>query len=70
MSDDGRTPGGAQDGEADDTGEAFDPAEYDLMQTLERLESLEEDMEELGVSSLDEVRRRIAELHQHLDARG
>ena len=46
----------------------FDPAEYDAMVILERLESLEEDMEELGVSTLDEVRARIAELHQRLDA--
>jgi hypothetical protein len=47
--------------------EAFDPAEYDTMLRLERLESLEEEMEDLGVSSLDEVRRQIAELHRKLD---
>ena len=70
MSDDGRKSGSAQDGEANEADEAFDPAEYDLMMTLERLESLEEDMQDLGVTSLEEVRRRIAELHQRLDARG
>jgi len=47
--------------------EEFDPAEYDTMLMLERLESLEEEMVELGVATLDDVRRRIAELHRRLD---
>lgn len=47
--------------------EDFDPAEYDTMLTLERLESLEEEMIELDVRTLDDVRRRIAELHHQLD---
>jgi hypothetical protein len=47
--------------------EEFDPAEYDTMVKLERLESLEEEMLELGVTTLDDVRRRIAELHRELD---
>lgn len=47
--------------------EDFDPAEYDTMLTLERLESLEEEMIELDVKTLDDVRRRIAELHHQLD---
>jgi hypothetical protein len=47
---------------------AFDPAEYDSLLQLERLESLEEDMVELGVTTLDEVRQRIAELHREVDA--
>jgi hypothetical protein len=47
--------------------EDFDPAQYETMLVLERLESLEEEMQELGVSSLDDVRRRIAELHRELD---
>ncbi len=42
--------------------------EYKLMFELERLESLREDMEELGVKSLAEVEARIAELHIRLDA--
>lgn len=40
------------------------------MMILERLESLEEEMEDLGVKSLDEVRQRIEELHTELDQRG
>lgn len=44
----------------------FDPREYDEMLHLERLESLEEDMVDLGVTTLDEVRRRIRELHRQL----
>ncbi|HEX3272507.1 MAG TPA: hypothetical protein VHR15_17815, partial [Ktedonobacterales bacterium] len=46
---------------------AFDPAEYDSLLQLERLESLEEDMVELGVTTLDEVRQRIAALHREVD---
>lgn len=45
----------------------FNPGEYDLMLRLEQLESLEEEMEELGVKTLDEVRARIADLHRQLD---
>ncbi len=41
--------------------------EYDLMVELERLESLREEMEELGVHTLAEIQHRIAELHHHLD---
>jgi hypothetical protein len=47
---------------------SFDPAEYDALLQLERLESLEEDMTELGVTTLDEVRQRIADLHSEIDA--
>lgn len=47
--------------------EDFDPREYDIMLQLERLESIEEEMTELEVSTLDEVRQRIAELHRALD---
>ncbi|HET8907699.1 MAG TPA: hypothetical protein VFN11_12120 [Ktedonobacterales bacterium] len=45
----------------------FDPAEYNTMLQLERLESLEEEMTELGVTTLDEIRRRIGELNIQLD---
>ena len=45
------------------------PDEYALLQAVERLESLAEEMEELGVSTLAEVKARIAALHQALDAR-
>jgi hypothetical protein len=53
------------DEELDD--EAFDPGEYDVMLELERLESLEEEMVEMKVTSLEELRERIGELHQQLD---
>ncbi len=60
---------GATDGADEDLthDEDFDPAEYDSMLVLERLESLEEEMLDLGVTTLDDVRRRIAELHRELD---
>ena len=45
----------------------FDPAEYNTLIQLERLESLEEEMSELGVSTLDDIRRRIQELNAQLD---
>ncbi|MDQ2885906.1 MAG: hypothetical protein M3Y39_07445 [Chloroflexota bacterium] len=47
--------------------DAFDEAEYDDMELLERLESLREDMEDLGISTLAEVVQRINELHAALD---
>jgi hypothetical protein len=45
-----------------------DEEEYDDMELLERLETLREDMEELGVTTLAEVIRRIEELHRKLDS--
>ncbi|TMD70120.1 MAG: hypothetical protein E6I91_00550 [Chloroflexi bacterium] len=42
--------------------------EYDDMELLERLETLREDMEELGVTTLAELIRRIEEMHKRLDA--
>jgi hypothetical protein len=41
--------------------------EYDELELLERLESLREDMEELGVRTLDELIKRIEDLHKRLD---
>jgi hypothetical protein len=68
-SNDGHTPHGSADDERDEQEDAtFDPAEYDSLLQLERLESLEEDMVELGVTTLDEVRQRIAALHREVDA--
>ena len=49
--------------EEDDYG---DYAEFDL---LERLETLREDMEDLGVTTLAEVIQRIEELHRRLDSK-
>lgn len=46
---------------------AEESEEYRLMLLLERLESLREEMLELGVRSLDEVEQCIAELHRRLD---
>jgi hypothetical protein len=53
----------------DDDDDDFGDNEYDDMELLERLETLREDMEELGVTTLNEVIQRIEELHQLLDAR-
>lgn len=47
----------------------FDDEEYSEMELLEMFESLREDMEDLGVTTLQEVIERIQELHQRLDAR-
>lgn len=49
-----------KDGELDE--------EYDDLELLERLESLREDMEDLGIRTLDELIKRIDELHNQLDA--
>jgi len=49
--------------------EGFDGEEYDEMELLERLETLREDMEDLGVTTLAEVIQRIEEMHQKLDSR-
>jgi hypothetical protein len=48
--------------------EAWDDEEYSDMELLERLETIREDMEELGVTTLQEVIARIEELHRKLDA--
>ncbi len=42
-------------------------AEYDLMMELEQMESLKEEMEELGVSTLAEIEARMEELNRELD---
>jgi hypothetical protein len=47
----------------------FDDEEYSDMELLEMLESIREDMEDLGVTTLQEVIARIQELHQRLDAK-
>lgn len=49
--------------------EEWDSEEYNDMEMLEMLESLREDMEDLGVSTLQEVIARIEELHKRLDTR-
>jgi len=67
MSDDkGRAAHGDED-DLEEDDEDFDPKEYETMLELERLESIEEEMADLGVNTLDDVRRRIRELHARLD---
>ncbi len=44
-----------------------DEEEYSELELLERLETLREDMEDLGVTTLEEVIKRINELHHLLD---
>jgi hypothetical protein len=56
-----------RDPEDDELPSELAPEVYDAMLVLERLESLEEEMEELGVRTLDDVRLRITELHRQLD---
>lgn len=53
----------------DDVWEDDDSDEYSEMERLEMLESLREDMEELGVTTLQEVIALIEKLHRRLDAR-
>jgi len=48
--------------------DALSEQDYDDMELLERLETLREDMEELGVTTLAELIRRIEEMHKRLDA--
>lgn len=48
--------------------EVPDALDYDSLLLLERFESLLEEMEELGVSSREEIEEKIAALHQALDA--
>ena len=47
--------------------EGADEEEYDLMMELDQLESIKEEMEELGVSTLAEVEARMEELNRRLD---
>lgn len=57
-------------GKLEPKNQSFDEVEddeYDTMELLERLETLREDMEELGVTTLAEVIKRIEELHWQMD---
>ncbi len=51
--------------DADDSDE-LDDDEYDALMLLDRLESLEDEMVELGVTTLEELRARIRELHAEM----
>jgi hypothetical protein len=57
---------GADGDESEDEIADLDSEVYDSMALLDQLESLEEEMEELGVTTLDEVRQRIRDLHEQL----
>jgi hypothetical protein len=48
--------------------DALSEQEYGDMELLERLETLREDMEELGITTLAELLQRIEEMHKRLDA--
>jgi hypothetical protein len=67
MSDDGGRAAHRDDDELEEDDEDFDPKVYETMLELERLESIEEEMADLGVHTLEDVRRRIRELHERLD---
>ena len=41
--------------------------EYDLLDLLDRLESLVEDMDDLAVATRDDAEAQIATIHQRLD---
>jgi DNA-binding HxlR family transcriptional regulator len=43
-------------------------SEYELLDLLDRLESLVEDMDDLGVRTRDEAETLIATIHERLDA--
>jgi hypothetical protein len=42
-------------------------AEYDLLMELEQLETLKEEMEELRVSTIEEIEARMRELNRQID---
>ena len=43
-------------------------SEYELLELLDRLESLVEDMDDLSVRTRDEAETLIATIHERLDA--
>jgi hypothetical protein len=57
----------AGQGFSDEADNNLDEDEFDEMELLERLETLREDMEDLGVTTLAEVIQRIEALHNKLD---
>lgn len=61
----GRVPDDDNDA-LEDADVDLDDDEYDELLLLDRLESLEEEMQELGVTTLDELRTRIRELHAEM----
>ncbi|HEX8995389.1 MAG TPA: hypothetical protein VF812_05120 [Ktedonobacterales bacterium] len=63
----GRIPDDADhDDMLDEDEDDLEDDEYDALVLLDRLESLEDEMQELGVTTLDELRARIRELHAEM----
>lgn len=62
-------PGQQKQAPNDEAWDDDETDEYSEMERLETLESLREDMEELGVTTLQEVITLIEKLHKRLDAR-
>jgi hypothetical protein len=50
-------------------GDTISEQEYDDMEILERLETLREDMEELGITTMTELIARIEQMHKRLDSK-
>ena len=55
------------DEEDEDDEDFAEEGEYDALILLDRLESLEEEMRDLGVTTLDELRERIRDMHAQMD---
>jgi hypothetical protein len=53
-----------------DTKPAADREVYRLLEELDRCEALLEDLDELGLSTRDEIERHMEALHKRLDALG
>jgi hypothetical protein len=49
------------------TSRPLPPTEYDLLDLLDRLESLVEDMDDLAITTRDEAEAQIALIHKRLD---
>jgi hypothetical protein len=47
---------------------ALPTKEYELLELLDRIETLIEDMEDLGVRSRDEAEALMASVHERLDS--
>lgn len=52
----------------EDENDTYDEEAYGELDLLERLETLREEMEELGMTTLEEVIARIEEMHLRLDS--
>ena len=62
-----KTPGPQNNTPNERDDEEFGEEKYDEFTMLERLETLREDMEDVGITNLHELIERIEELHRQLD---